>query len=592
MAENASFDHDTTSFQLMGEHQNVACEQCHTSLVFDDAPSQCANCHTDIHANTVGQDCDQCHNNSSWIISNIIDLHRKTRFPLVGAHALADCYDCHKSVAMLQFEPMGVNCYDCHQNDYLATTTPNHLVAGFSTECSECHRMETTQWKSDGFDHSFFPLIQGHANTECTECHTQNNYSSLSSDCFSCHAEDYNATQNPSHIQNAFSQNCQECHSLARGWSPVTYRQHDAISFPIYSGEHKGEWSNCNECHTVAGDYTQFKCTNCHEHNRSSMDSEHRGVDGYAYNDQLCYACHPRGSENGAFNHNLTHFPLTGMHRTVSCEECHTQGYAGTSTECRSCHTEDYTQTSSPNHITAGFSTDCAMCHSAQGWSPSSFNHDSYYPLLGAHATIKDDCQMCHAQGYENTPNTCYACHNTDYTQTTNPSHASLGFSTDCESCHSLNAWSPANFNHDEYWVLRGAHASIANDCQQCHAAGYANTSSACYSCHSSDYTSASNPNHATAGFPTDCEECHGVSVWDPSTFNHDSQYFPIYSGTHRGEWSKCSECHTNTSSFSSFTCTNCHEHSKNNMDSEHDDVRNYVYNSANCFACHPRGDD
>jgi hypothetical protein len=105
-----------------------------------------------------------------------------------------------------------------------------------------------------------------------------------------------------------------------------------------------------------------------------------------------------------------------------------------------------------------------------------------------------------------------------------------------------------------------------------------------------SDYNGAANPNHSTAGFPTACQTCHTTSRWSPSTFNHDGLYFPIYSGTHRNRWTLCSECHTNASNFSVFSCINCHEHNRTDTDSHHREVTNYVYDSAHCYSCHPSG--
>ena len=39
--------------------------------------------------------------------------------------------------------------------------------------------------------------------------------------------------------------------------------------------------------------FAVFSCTVCHD--RSSTDSQHRGVNGYRYDSIACYACHPRG---------------------------------------------------------------------------------------------------------------------------------------------------------------------------------------------------------------------------------------------------------------------------------------------------------
>ena len=69
--------------------------------------------------------------------------------------------------------------------------------------------------------------------------------------------------------------------------------------------------------------------------------------------------------------------------------------------------------------------------------------------------------------------------------------------------------------------------------------------------------------------------------------FTHN---FPIYSGAHKGKWTTCMDCHANASNYSSFVCTNCHQHERTRTDGKHRSIRNYVYNSLNCYACHPQG--
>ncbi len=76
------FNHDSTSFSLEGQHRTIDCKMCHTSLVFSKAASECMSCHTDMHYQTVGFDCERCHTPKSWIVDNIIDIHRQGRFPL------------------------------------------------------------------------------------------------------------------------------------------------------------------------------------------------------------------------------------------------------------------------------------------------------------------------------------------------------------------------------------------------------------------------------------------------------------------------------------------------------------------------------
>ncbi|NNM06738.1 MAG: hypothetical protein HKO65_16710, partial [Gemmatimonadetes bacterium] len=107
-----------------------------------------------------------------------------------------------------------------------------------------------------------------------------------------------------------------------------------------------------------------------------------------------------------------------------------------------------------------------------------------------------------------------------------------------------------------------------------------------CVACHQTDYDGK----HAGSGYPTDCTSCHTPTVWSDGQFNHDSQYFPIFSGKHNGKWSACSTCHTNQSDYSEFTCFACHTHSQTTMDNKHSEVAGYVYASPNCLSCHPNG--
>jgi hypothetical protein len=94
------------------------------------------------------------------------------------------------------------------------------------------------------------------------------------------------------------------------------------------------------------------------------------------------------------------------------------------------------------------------------------------------------------------------------------------------------------------------------------------------------------------AQFPTTCTDCHSQNAWTPSTFNHDAMYFPIYSGKHEGEWTTCSECHTNSNNYSVFSCLGCHPHSNQSQtNADHNGVSGYQYLSSACYACHPDGE-
>ncbi len=516
-----AFNHNLTQFPLIGQHEVINCRMCHISLVFSEAETECAACHTDMHNQTVGMDCARCHTPHSWIVTNITEIHQLGRFPLLGAHYTAECRDCHPSASSLRFEPLGIACFDCHSEDYNAATDPDHVQGNFSINCVECHSLYAFTWTGEGINHNFFPLTEGHAIADCFQCHTPGgDYSNISPECFSCHQDEYNTTQNPNHALAGLSTNCNECHSTAPGWKPADFHTHDGLYFPIYSGKHNGEWNSCTECHLNPSNYTQFTCIDCHEHNKPDMDDEHDDVGGYLYESMACFDCHPTGDAEESFNHNLSNFPLTGAHITAECISCHANGYSGTPTQCFACHEIEFNQTTNPNHIEIGLTTNCDECHSTiPGWTPALFDiHNEYYVLIGAHSVISNDCFACHGGNYTSTPNSCVGCHLDDYNQTTDPPHQAAQFSTECELCHSQMAW-------------------------------------------------------------------------EPSTFDHDNQYFPIYSGSHNGEWNTCNECHINPGNYAIFSCIDCHEHNQADMDDEHSDVSGYEYNSPACLECHPDGE-
>ncbi len=514
-----SYNHDESTFPLTGQHASIECKMCHSSLVFSDAENTCTSCHLDMHQTSVGTDCARCHETGSWLVQNINELHEENGFPLLGAHAIVHCDQCHTSFDQLTFGPTGHECRNCHYDDYLATTRPNHEQANYSTDCSECHQITAFEWTSTGISHDFFPLTAGHDIQNCASCHVSDDFSGLSTDCFSCHQEDYQSAVNPNHQSNRFSVDCRECHTTESDWMPAEFRAHDDQFFPIYSGSHAGEWNQCNECHTTPNDYAVFDCLTCHEHNQTETDEKHAGIDGYSYVSSSCFACHPRGDEQGGFDHSLTAFALTGAHQQTDCIACHQNGYVGTSTTCSDCHQVDYNQTVNPDHEYIGLSGDCALCHSTEpGWSPAEF------PV------------------------------------------------------------------HEEYYVLRGAHATIANDCASCHNGNYLETANTCAACHREEYVATSNPPHQLSGFSEDCASCHQEDAWQPATFDHDNQYFPIASGPHTGTWSLCSDCHKSQSTYAEFTCTECHEHNMEVTQEQHVGIAGYVFESTACLTCHPTG--
>jgi hypothetical protein len=309
-----------------------------------------------------------------------------------------------------------------------------------------------------------------------------------------------------------------------------------------------------------------------------------------------CSLCHGADGWKPArispkFNHASYGFPLGGAHATVACTACHASlDFSQSKKLCVSCH-ED------PHRGELG--TDCARCHSARSFIDRSAmvraHQATAFPLTGSHAGL--ECETCHrpaAQGqmrFVGTHALCQSCHLDAYRSAKSPDHVAGAFPMECATCHSTLTWSTARFDHDRTaFPLTGAHRAVA--CQSCHGDGvYKGKPTDCYSCHKANYDATTDPNHVGAGFSTACATCHNTTSWAGATFNHDATFFPIYSGTHAGRWTACTDCHTTPNNYAAFNCLACHPHDdKTQTDGNHSGISGYQYNSNACYSCHPRG--
>lgn len=375
---------------------------------------------------------------------------------------------------------------------------------------------------------------------------------------------------------------CTACHTTA-SWKMRTDAtfQHASTGFAL-TGKHNAV--ACARCHSglqFAG--TSRDCASCHvDVHRAELGS-------------TCARCHASTTwkiTDMVRKHQTTRFALLGRHATLACETCHAQAaqklYTGTSIECVACHRTEYVQTSSPNHAAAQFSTDCLQCHQpAAGTWRTGFDHArTRFPLVGAHAAAP--CAQCHAGSrFRGVETACIGCHRADYTAATSPAHVAGGFPTDCRSCHTQSAWRPAAFDHNATgFPLSGRHTTTA--CLSCHTNNnYTLQYQDCYQCHAAQFAQPTNPNHVASQFSHDCSPCHTTTAWHPSTFDHDTRSFRIYSGKHRGKWNACSQCHPTVGQYQDFTCISCHEHNQTSMDDKHRNRQGYIYASPACYNCH-----
>jgi hypothetical protein len=149
--KNAIAKHNQTRFPLIGAHASAACFACHPGAQtanFSGADTSCTWCHRNdlsraLTPNHVAQnwttDCQKCHVPVGWRPSY---FKHTAAFPLTGGHGSLQCTQCHKGNI---FFALPTACVACHFADFQKTTNPNHVQAGFSTDCAECHTIRAWQ---------------------------------------------------------------------------------------------------------------------------------------------------------------------------------------------------------------------------------------------------------------------------------------------------------------------------------------------------------------------------------------------------------------------------------------------------------------
>jgi hypothetical protein len=228
------FNHERTGFPLTGEHAHASCKGCHVTDFKAPLPRTCVGCHADVHAGDLGARCEGCHDTKDWRSRFDADAHRRTNFPLLGAHAALPCTECHAEARERRFARAAVDCAACHQTQVLRTAgqAVDHLQLGFAQRsCRECHSpLAFTPARYPAHD-GCFPISTGpHAGIACRSCHTsvvtpmvrcQTNTATL---CVPCHSNGGNARTGSTDAQHrnvpgyTFSATkCAQCHKGTGG---------------------------------------------------------------------------------------------------------------------------------------------------------------------------------------------------------------------------------------------------------------------------------------------------------------------------------------------------------------------------------------
>ncbi len=403
------FDHKLTEFELEGAHRSLECASCHKSgEAWRKAPGTCIGCHKadDVHRGQFEQSCGDCHGSLSWAGGRFD--HGKTDFKLTGAHTGATCDACHVGG---RYKSTPQSCNGCHATD-------DEHRGSRGEECGKCHT--TREWKSAKYDHlkeTGYELLGVHADLDCLSCHRGGNYKEkIPKDCAGCHrADDAHAAR--------LGAKCDDCHGNEH-WKPVNYDHLARHKFALI-GAHA--LIACDACHTAptATQKLGTKCVDCHR-----AEDVHAGKLSGG-----CQTCHGQeGWRKGvSFDHDLSDYPLLGLHRVVSCAQCHaTLAFPNSPRTCIGCHSREDVHK-------GGLGKKCESCHSTNGWAVWSFDHgkETGFALRGAHARLQ--CADCHHEppGTVKTSPLCIACHRKD--------DRHLGaYGEQCDRCHTSYAWKSA----------------------------------------------------------------------------------------------------------------------------------------------------
>ncbi|MEO8703308.1 MAG: cytochrome c3 family protein [Kofleriaceae bacterium] len=350
-------------FPLVKEHKPVPCADCHTGrdkkgkTSFSGLKPNCnaenatgGVCHEDsLHESTLGAKCMACHSSGTWDALGFD--HNKPfpsdakgelqEYPLKGEHAKNKCEACHPE---RKFTEANTTCSaeGCHADD-------DAHKGRLGKKCEQCH-VETGDNLFNHNTMSKFRLDGKHLTVRCADCHPSVTFKPRPANCFGCHPE-------PVVHKGQYGTGCEQCHTT-RTWEDIK-PLHDVGDFSL-----RGMHNNlaCERCHRdnrpLAG--SGNLCINCHRqddiHNNSLSPR--------------CGECHSQWSFAPArFDHSRVGCNLTGLHRTIACFDCHTNGnFTALSPQCISCHRDEALRAGGAGGTDHNAVTNCATCHNPNVW--------------------------------------------------------------------------------------------------------------------------------------------------------------------------------------------------------------------------------
>ena len=375
------------------------------------------------------------------------------------------------------------------------------------------------------------PLTKAHAAvaTQCTQCHEAGRRVTATR-CLVCHKPIADRIARQIGVHRAVTTECVSCHVEHAG-ADADLRRIDVKTFDhaketgfALEGNHALLARNCAACHKTRSFLTaRPACSTCHvDVHKGSLGAE-------------CTSCHAPDVKfketRRHFDHARAKFALTGAHREVACEKCHVAGqFRGLSFPmCSSCHQEPHK---------GKFGPTCTSCHVTDQWATRTVEHGkTRFPLVGAHVQVA--CAKCHQTSFIKPikSDTCASCHINVHRESVKD---------DCRTCHTVNSFANAPFDHAVRtgFALAGKHAAL--ECRKCHTAiagaamqplarkviDFSGASAQCATCHADKHNGQ---------YGRLCDSCHRPTGFSVVGFTHP-RASEFYGGNHTTV--ACVRCH------------------------------------------------
>lgn len=170
----------------------------------------------------------------------------------------------------------------------------------------------------------------------------------------------------------------------------------------------------------------------------------------------------------------------------------------------------------------------------------------------------------------------------------------------ECAACHTVDGFKPSKFGLPEHakteYPLQGGHAKL--ECMQCHIPKGKDTLykikfQHCVDCHTDQHAGQ----FASLPYLNNCEPCHTVDSYRPSTFTvakHQESRFGL-TGSHLAV--PCADCHKQSAAFQpkptgqfhwpNLVCTSCHENPHKDQFEERMGQPGRDGKPSGCESCH-----